>query len=69
MQVEYDLSQISGHRVSSLRIRCGDCSVPKYEPLVLEANYTIITNNYLAEGGDNYEAMKKTVKKNELLGL
>lgn len=68
VKIEFDLKQNPGHRVSSLLLRCGHCSVPKFEPLVLTANYTIVMSNYLAEGGNNFKAFKKILKKNELLG-
>jgi len=67
--VEYDLKKSPGNRVSSLLLRCGDCSVPKFEPLQLTANYTIIMNSYLAEGGDNFKSLQKVLKKNQELGL
>jgi len=57
--VKYDLTLNPGNRVTSLFIRCGDCSVPKFEPLVLTANYTIVMTNYLANGGNNFQAFKK----------
>ncbi|XP_008187662.1 protein 5NUC isoform X1 [Acyrthosiphon pisum] len=66
--VEYDLTQSPGNRVTSLFLRCGHCSVPKYEPLVLTANYTIVMSDYLANGGNNYQAFQKRIS-NELLGI
>lgn len=68
VQVEFDLKQNPGHRVSSLFLRCGHCKIPKLEPLVLTANYTIVITDYLAEGGNNFKVFKKILKKNELLG-
>lgn len=68
VQVEFDLKQNPGHRVSSLFLRCSHCSIPKLEPLVLTSNYTIVISDFLAEGGNNFTAFKKVVKKNELLG-
>lgn len=66
--VEYDLTKNPGNRVSSLLLRCGACSVPKFEPLQLTTNYTIVMNNYLAEGGDDFKSFKNGLKKNQLLG-
>lgn len=66
--VEFDVTQSVGHRVVSLLLRCGDCRVPKYEPLVLTANYTIVMNSYIAEGGDRYEVFRKTLRANQILG-
>lgn len=67
--VEYDLTQRPGQRVSSLFVRCGRCGVPKFEPLELNNNYTIVMNDYLAEGGSKYKSFTKTVKKNEVIGV
>lgn len=66
--VKYDLTQSPGNRVTSLSIRCGHCSVPKFEPLVLTENYTIVMSNYLANGGNNFQAFKKRINI-ESLGL
>jgi len=66
--VKYDLTQSPGNRVTSLFIRCGHCSVPKFEPLVLTENYTIVMSNYLANGGNNFQAFKKRINI-ESLGL
>lgn len=67
--VEYDLTQRPGQRVSSLFVRCGRCSVPKFEPLVLSYNYTIVMNDYLAGGGSEYESFTKVIKENEVIGV
>lgn len=69
VEVEYDLSQKPGNRVSSLYLRCGNCAIPKFEPLVLTANYTILLNAFLAKGGDNYQSFKKIVKPNEIISM
>lgn len=68
IRVEFDLTQTPGNRVSSLLVRCADCRIPEYEPLVLTANYTIIMTNYLAEGGDNFTSFKDRVKQMEIYG-
>lgn len=34
----------------------------------MNANYTIVISDYLANGGDHFNAFKKIVKKNEILG-
>ncbi|KAL5243001.1 hypothetical protein ACI65C_010411 [Semiaphis heraclei] len=69
VMVEYDLTKSPGNRVSSLSVRCGDCNVPKFEPLQLTANYTIVTNDYLAGGGDNFKTFQKVLKKNQALEI
>lgn len=54
IKVEYDFSKPDMQRVVSAKIRCGDCRVPKYEPLEDNKIYKIIFTQYLAKGGDNY---------------
>lgn len=60
-----DLSQPSGKRVKSIHARCGYCTVPVYEPLDLNANYTIIISKFLSEGGDSIN-FKKVVEYQSL---
>lgn len=67
IKVEYNLTQSPGHRVTSLFVRCGRCSIPRFEPLVLNNNYTIVTNNYLADAGDKFDSFKKILMKNEMM--
>lgn len=52
LKVVIDLAQPSGQRVRSIEARCGDCTVPIYKKLDLNANYTVIMSQYLANGGD-----------------
>ncbi|XP_025204380.1 protein 5NUC-like, partial [Melanaphis sacchari] len=67
--IEYNLANSPGHRVSSLLIRCSDCNVPKFEPLQLTANYTIIMNSYIADGGDNFKSFKNRLEKYKELDM
>ncbi|VVC28331.1 Calcineurin-like phosphoesterase domain, ApaH type,Metallo-dependent phosphatase-like,5'- [Cinara cedri] len=69
VKVDYDLTQSPGNRILSMWIRCGNCAIPKYEPLALTANYTIIMNDYLAGGGDDYKSFQNIVKKTQILGI
>lgn len=68
IKVEYSLTQSPGNRVTSLSVRCGRCSVPIFEPLVLNNSYTIVTSNYLADGGDKFDSFKNILKNNEMMG-
>ncbi|CAI6360022.1 unnamed protein product [Macrosiphum euphorbiae] len=61
LNVVIDLGRPSGDRVQSIYARCGNCAVPVYEKLDLNANYTIIISNYLSEGGDGF-SFKKVLK-------
>lgn len=60
LKVVIDLARPSGQRVRSIEARCGDCTVPVYQKLDLNANYTIIMSQYLAMGGDGL-VFKKVV--------
>jgi len=57
VQILYDMSQPIGQRVIDMKLRCLDCEVPKYEPLDLSANYTVLTTSFLALGGDGYDVL------------
>ncbi|CAI6346000.1 unnamed protein product [Macrosiphum euphorbiae] len=61
LKVVLDFGRPSGERVQSIYARCGNCAVPKYEKLDLNANYTIIMSKYLSSGGDGF-SFKKLVK-------
>lgn len=51
--------------MQSILARCGNCAVPVYEKLNLNANYTIIITDYLSEGGDGL-SFEKVVKYQSL---
>ncbi|KAE9545071.1 hypothetical protein AGLY_000614 [Aphis glycines] len=54
LKVVIDLGRPAGERVKSIHARCGNCVVPVYEKLDLNANYTIIMSRYLSDGGDGF---------------
>lgn len=56
-QVKYDLSKKDGERVVDLKLRCLDCDIPKFEPVDLSANYSILVTSFLAGGGDGYKML------------
>ncbi|XP_008185372.1 protein 5NUC [Acyrthosiphon pisum] len=61
LKVVIDFGRPSGERVQSIHVRCGNCAVPGYEKLDLNANYTIIMSKYLSDGGDGF-SFKKLIK-------
>lgn len=61
LKVVIDFGRPSGERVRSIHARCGECAVPAYEKLDLNANYTIIMSKYLSDGGDGF-SFKKLAK-------
>ncbi|KAH8284408.1 hypothetical protein KR018_000642 [Drosophila ironensis] len=54
VRVVYDLRENAGHRVVSLRIRCSECQVPEYRPLVLDEQYRLVVMDYLARGMNGF---------------
>uniref|UniRef100_A0A6B0VDA0 5'-nucleotidase n=1 Tax=Ixodes ricinus TaxID=34613 RepID=A0A6B0VDA0_IXORI len=54
MRVVYNLSLPSSCRVISLKILCTKCKVPIYEDVVDTKNYTIVTTDFVARGGDGF---------------
>ncbi|XP_072396633.1 protein 5NUC-like isoform X4 [Diabrotica undecimpunctata] len=59
IKVVYDASKPSFSRVVSVKLRCGNCSVPLYSDLNLSKNYTIITSKYLTDGMDGFHVLKE----------
>ncbi|CAN8011239.1 unnamed protein product, partial [Ixodes pacificus] len=53
-RVKYNLSHSSCNRVTSLKVLCTKCLVPVYEDVADDKNYTIVTNNFVAKGGDGF---------------
>ncbi len=52
----FDLAKPAGERVSGVKVVAEDGS---YVPLDLAATYTVATNAYMADGGDNYAVFGK----------
>ena len=59
MLVTYDISRKPGDRVREVLVRCSECEVPDYEPLVLDKMYKIVMHSFLAAGGDGFGVIKK----------
>ena len=52
-------------RVFSVAVRCTECIVPVYEPLDRNQMYRILTTNFIADGGDEYDMIVKHRKNHE----
>ncbi|XP_022910619.2 snake venom 5'-nucleotidase-like [Onthophagus taurus] len=48
-----------GNRIQFIRARCAKCVVPSYDPVDPKAEYNIVTNEFLAKGGDDYKLLKE----------
>lgn len=58
LRFEVDLNQPAGQRITNLQIRDANGS---WKPLDLNANYRVVTNDFLANGGDGYATLKGIV--------
>ncbi|XP_072396634.1 protein 5NUC-like isoform X5 [Diabrotica undecimpunctata] len=59
LRVVYDRSKPPMSRVVSVKLRCGKCDVPIYTDIDLSMNYTIILQDFLANGNDGHYILKE----------
>ncbi|XP_050298725.1 protein 5NUC-like [Anthonomus grandis grandis] len=59
LRLELDMTQPAYSRVKSIKVRCGSCQIPVYEPLDMNQNYTLVTSSFLADGGDGITIFKE----------
>ena len=56
--MEIDLSRPKGDRITSLKMLCSRCTVPKYEEIDDNMAYNTTMQSYLAGGGDGYKFLQ-----------
>lgn len=54
LRVEYNVTKPIGERVLALEVLCADCMVPRYEQLQPLKYYRVVTNSFIAGGGDGF---------------
>ncbi|KAK4873923.1 hypothetical protein RN001_013283 [Aquatica leii] len=54
----YDMKKPVGSRVISVKVRCGSCNIPIYEPLQMNKTYRMVLNAFLLSGGDGHKIIK-----------
>lgn len=69
LRLVLNMSQPAYSRVVSVRARCGACSVPRYETVDPELNYTLVTTSFLADGGDNITVFSELALERSILDL
>uniref|UniRef100_A0A6B0VD67 Putative cd73 ecto-5'-nucleotidase n=1 Tax=Ixodes ricinus TaxID=34613 RepID=A0A6B0VD67_IXORI len=62
IRVAFNFSLPKKCRVIKLDILCAKCKIPKYEPVMLNETYRIVTTSYIANGGDGF-TFDESVKK------
>uniref|UniRef100_UPI00398EA03E 5'-nucleotidase n=1 Tax=Pristiophorus japonicus TaxID=55135 RepID=UPI00398EA03E len=65
VHVAFDLSKRPGHRVMKLEVLCSDCRMPHYQPLDDSKVYKIVTNSYIAGGGDGFTMLREESLKHD----
>ncbi|KAI8122651.1 Apyrase [Lucilia cuprina] len=54
LKVTYDFKKPMYERVVDMKVRCGNCTYPRYEPFDINSTYRIVAPNFLQDGGDGY---------------
>ncbi|XP_071505522.1 snake venom 5'-nucleotidase-like [Diadema antillarum] len=58
VRVVYTLAREPGKRVYGVQVICTNCTVPQYGPLYQDRTYKIVTNSFLASGGDGFTMIR-----------
>ncbi|XP_064489225.1 protein 5NUC-like [Ornithodoros turicata] len=64
LHVKYDMSKPPLERVSSLEAICTNCTVPRYEAVVPDKWYRVVTYLFTARGGDGFNFSKAVAIEN-----
>ncbi|XP_055612494.1 apyrase-like [Uranotaenia lowii] len=59
LRVEYNVTNPIGNRVTAVHVRCYDCQVPRYDDLKPLKFYRVVTNSFIAGGGDGFEVFPR----------
>uniref|UniRef100_A0AAG5D3W3 Apyrase n=1 Tax=Anopheles atroparvus TaxID=41427 RepID=A0AAG5D3W3_ANOAO len=66
LRVLFNVTNPVGERVLELDVLCHDCAVPRYEPVQPFRKYRVITNSFLAGGGDGFTMFERYGQKKVL---
>lgn len=69
LHVVYDINKPKFSRVVSVKVRCGQCKVPKYEDLELDKEYGVVTVNFLTNGGDGHVVLRDKGINKQILNV
>ncbi|KAM7350084.1 apyrase isoform 3-T3 [Cochliomyia hominivorax] len=62
LKVVFNITNPFGERVQDLKVRCQDCSFPKYVNLESNNDYKVVVMDYLANGKDGFNIIKDNAK-------
>ncbi|CAH2095511.1 unnamed protein product [Euphydryas editha] len=69
LRVVYDGSKPIGSRVLNVTIRCIDCDVPRYLPLVQDQYYKVVSQDFIGNGGGGYTMISNNRQNVEVIGV
>ncbi|XP_063832432.1 apyrase-like isoform X2 [Ostrinia nubilalis] len=69
IHIRYDGSQPVGSRVVDVTVRCIECKVPVYQPLVLDKVYRVITSDFIGAGGGGFYMISENRRDVNVLGV
>ncbi|XP_037962597.2 apyrase [Plutella xylostella] len=69
MRVVLDGALPVGSRVVNASIRCVTCDVPRYEPVVPENWYSMVTTEFMASGGDGFSMISENKRNVQVIGV
>ncbi|KAJ8709301.1 hypothetical protein PYW07_009127 [Mythimna separata] len=69
LRATFDGSLPVNSRVLNVTVRCIECDVPRYEPLELDKYYKVVSQSFIANGGDGFTMISENRKNVEVLGV
>lgn len=50
----FDTTRPINDRLVNVTVRCIECTVPRYEPLQRDKYYKVVSQSFIASGGDGF---------------
>ncbi|XP_075156413.1 5'-nucleotidase-related protein-like [Haematobia irritans] len=60
LKVIYDYKKPINQRVVDVKVRCGSCNFPRYEPFNVTSTYRVIATTFLLDGGDGFHMLTES---------
>ncbi|XP_050679295.1 apyrase isoform X2 [Leptidea sinapis] len=69
LRVNFDGSRPINQRVVNVTVRCIDCDIPRYEPLELNKVYKVVSQSFMANGGDGFRMVSENKGPSDVIGV
>lgn len=66
IKLVYNLTQPSGERIQTIKVRCQNCTIPIYTELNPTETYNVIITSYMATGGGNISVLTEHLKNRQI---